>query len=107
MNETPLIVAPVGATNAFAHGTRKVDIGGEAVSVFRAFSYARTYNVFDLPAVCVPAGLSTEGLPIGVQIIGRPFAEDAILAAAGLIERALGGWREPRLALSPGADNPL
>ena len=107
MSETPLIIAPVGATNAFAHGTRKFDIRGETVSVFRAFSYAQTYNVFDLPAVCVPAGVSHDGLPLGVQIIGKPFAEDAILAAGILIERALGGWREPELALSHEADNPL
>jgi len=40
----------------------------------------------------VPAGRSDEGLPIGVQIIGQPHEERTVLAAAKLIEEALGGW---------------
>jgi Asp-tRNA(Asn)/Glu-tRNA(Gln) amidotransferase A subunit family amidase len=65
------------------------------MSTFRAFSYSQTCNVFDLPVVVVPAGQSIEGLPIGVQIIGRPFAEEMVLAAAAIIEEALGGWQMP------------
>jgi len=89
MNDTPLLVAPVGATPAFAHGTHKLTVGEETVSTFRAFSYSQTFNVFDLPSVAVPAGRSAEGLPIGVQIVGRPFAEQTVLAAAAIVEQAL------------------
>jgi Asp-tRNA(Asn)/Glu-tRNA(Gln) amidotransferase A subunit family amidase len=46
-------------------------------------------------------------LPIGVQIIGRPFEEEAVLAAAFLVEEALGGWQQPQRALSPAGHNPL
>lgn len=95
MNETPLIVAPVGATHAFEHGTRRVQVAGQSLSVFRAFSYSQTYNVFGLPSVSVPAGRTREGLPIGVQIIGKPFAEESVLAAAAIIEASLGGWLPP------------
>ena len=95
MEHTPLIVAPVGATPAYEHGTHKVTVRERALSTFRAFSYSQTFNVFDLPVVVVPAGRSPEGLPIGVQIIGRPFAEDTVLAAAAIIEEALGGWQMP------------
>jgi len=41
----------------------------------------------------VTAGRSSEGLPIGVQIVGRPFAEQTVLAAAAVIERTLTGWQ--------------
>jgi Asp-tRNA(Asn)/Glu-tRNA(Gln) amidotransferase A subunit family amidase len=88
MKTTPLILAPVGATPAFAHGTRRVTINGESVSVFRAFGYSQTFNVFGLPSVVVPAGRSPEGLPIGVQLVGHPFAEQLVLAVAAVIERA-------------------
>ncbi len=98
MNAIPLLVAPVGATAAFKHETHKVTVGGRTFSTFRAFSYAQTFNVFDLPCVCVPAGRSPEGLPIGVQIIGRPFAEQAVLAAAAIVEEALGGWQAPPMS---------
>jgi amidase len=95
MEDTPLLIAPVGATPAYKNGTHKVTVGERTFSTFRAFSYSQTFNVFDLPVVVVPAGWSAEGLPIGVQIIGRPFAEDTVLAAAAIVEEALGGWQPP------------
>jgi len=95
MKTTPLIIAPVGATCAWPHGTERVTVRGESISVFRAFSYSQTFNVFGLPSVVVPAGRSAGGLPIGVQVIGRPFAERTVLAAAEIIEQALGGWQRP------------
>jgi len=95
MEHTPLLIAPVGATPAYKHGTLKVTVGERTMSTFRAFSYSQTCNAFDLPAVVVPAGRSLEGLPIGVQIIGRPFCEEMVLAAAEIVEEALGGWQMP------------
>lgn len=95
LSETPLIVAPVGATPAYDHDTLKVRVGDQTIGNFRAFSYAQAFNVFDLPVVTVPAGSSEDGLPIGVQIVGRPFDEDQLFAAAHIIEEALGGWRRP------------
>jgi len=45
--------------------------------------------VFDLPVVTVPAGRSNDGLPIGVQIAGTPFAEEMVLAAAEIVEKSV------------------
>jgi len=89
METTPIIVAPVGATPAYPHDTLKVTVHGSTFGTFRAFSYAQTFSVFDLPVVTVPAGKSNEGLPIGVQIAGTPFAEEMVLAAAEIVEKAL------------------
>jgi amidase len=99
MEKTPLIIAPVGATPAYEHGTLKVTVGENTFGTFRAFSYCQTFNVFDLPVVVVRAGTSANGLPIGVQIIGRPFAENAVLAAAKIVEASLGGWSAPPIFL--------
>jgi amidase len=107
MDTTPLIIAPVGATHAFEHDARRLEIAGQSVSVFRAFGYSQTFNVYGLPVVCVPAGRSREGLPIGVQVVGRPFAEESLLAAALIIEKALGGWQPPPDALPQGGHHPL
>lgn len=98
MNSTPLLLSPVGATPALQHEAHKVVVAGNAISAFCAFSYSQAFNAFDLPAVSVPAGRSPEGLPIGVQIVGRPGAEQTILAAAQVVEEALGGWQPPRLS---------
>jgi amidase len=107
MRETPLLLTPVGAVAAFAHGARKVSVGHREFNTFRAFSFAQACNVYALPAACVPAGRTREGLPIGVQIIGRPFQEQLVLAAARVIETALGGWQPPATALPSDGSNPL
>jgi Asp-tRNA(Asn)/Glu-tRNA(Gln) amidotransferase A subunit family amidase len=86
MERYPIIIAPVGSTPAFTHGMKRLEIEGKNISVFRAFSYSQTYNVFDLPVVTVPVARSKDGLPIGVQIVGRPFAEDLVLTVAALVE---------------------
>ena len=90
MRQTPLIVAPVSATPAFAHGAARVDVNGESISVFRSCSYSQTVNVFGLPAAVVPVARTADGLPIGVQVIGRPHHERTVLAAAAIIEQSAG-----------------
>jgi Asp-tRNA(Asn)/Glu-tRNA(Gln) amidotransferase A subunit family amidase len=97
MKTTPLILAPVGAVPAFEHGADRVKVNQESISTFRAFSYSQTFNVFGLPAISVPVSRSSAGLPIGVQIVGRPFEEDTVLAAAAIIEQSVSfrtgtGW---------------
>ena len=89
METTPIIIAPVGATPAYPHDTLKVTVRGSTFGTFRAFSYAQTFSVFDLPVVTVPVGRSKEGLPIGVQIAGTPFAEEMVLAAAEIVEKSV------------------
>ena len=86
METTPIIVAPVGATPAYEHDTLKVTVQGTTMGTFRAFSYSQAFNVFDLPVVTLPVGRSKAGLPIGVQIIGRPFREETVLAVAQAVE---------------------
>ena len=89
METTPIIIAPVGATPAYPHDTLKVTVRDTTMGTFKAFSYAQTFSVFNLPVVTIPAGKSNDGLPIGVQIAGPPFAEEMILAAAEIVEAAL------------------
>jgi amidase len=105
MNDVPLIIAPVGSVAAFEHGTRKVRVAGRELSVFNAFSYSQVFNTLDLPVVCVPAGRTPEGLPIGVQIAARPFCEKAVLDAASIVEEALGGWQPPPISASTKSRN--
>ncbi|HEX7957055.1 MAG TPA: amidase [Pyrinomonadaceae bacterium] len=114
MEATPLFVAPVGAVPAFGHEEYgRVEFEGRNVPTFRAFAYAHAANVFDLPAVCVPAGADGAGLPVGVQIVGRPHEEWRVLAAARVVEEGLGGRRPPpepagdSEILTNGGGNPL
>ncbi|HEY6394015.1 MAG TPA: amidase family protein, partial [Candidatus Binataceae bacterium] len=54
-------------------------------------------NCAGLPAAVVPAGKDRDGLPIGVQIVGRAFGEESVLAIAKAVESALGGFEKPPL----------
>lgn len=60
-----------------------------------AFSYTFAYNMTGWPAAVVRAGTSSKGTPIGVQIVGRPFREDVVLALARQIEEGLDGYQPP------------
>ena len=57
--------------------------------------YTHVYNMTGWPAVVVRVGTSPEGLPIGVQVIARPWREDVALALASVVEQATGGWQAP------------
>lgn len=82
-----VIICPVAAYPAMEHGTTLDE--DKAPS----FSYAMTYNLTGWPGVVVRGGTSSEGLPIGVQVIARPFREDVALAVARQLETTLGGWQ--------------
>ena len=84
------IVCPPCAEPAMLHGTSWANA---TVS-----SYSMAYNLTGWPAAVVRAGTSPKGLPIGVQIVARPWREDIVLAVARHIETAVGGWQQPRAA---------
>lgn len=56
--------------------------------------FAFAWNVVGWPAISVPAGLTSDGLPIGAQILGRESDEATLLSLAGQVERTAGGWPE-------------
>jgi amidase len=77
-----LILTPVAERPATPHGT---DPGW--------IPYTLPYSLTGWPCVVVRAGIDPAGLPIGVQIVANPWRDDVALAAAQVIERALGGWQ--------------
>ena len=84
-----LLLCPVATGPAVAHGIDPRTDGGT--------SYMVPFNVLGWPAAVVRCGTSPEGLPIGVQVIGRPWTEDVVLAAAKHLEHDFGGWKPTRL----------
>jgi amidase len=91
MRDYDLLVCPPCARAAMPHGTTF----DEENQLF--FSYTMVYNMTGWPGAVVRAGTSAEGLPLGAQLVARPWREDVALAAALEVERATGGWRRPPL----------
>ena len=93
-----LILSPVFPSPARRHGAMHVP--GE----IEPTSYTTPANLTGWPAATVRCGTSPEGLPIGVQLIARPWRDDVALAAALHLERELGGFRAPAAADAPPAN---
>ncbi|MDP7224014.1 MAG: amidase [SAR202 cluster bacterium] len=91
MRDYDAILCPTAAIPACAHGGTWLD--GNQWS----FSYSGAYNMTGWPGAVVRGGTSPEGLPIGVQVVARPWREDVALALAATLESALGGWQKPKL----------
>ena len=75
------VLGPVAATMPVKHGTSSYDIDGITRASQEVFQFASTVNVLGLPAIAFPTGLSTSGLPLGLQIIGPRFSEPRLFAA--------------------------
>jgi Asp-tRNA(Asn)/Glu-tRNA(Gln) amidotransferase A subunit family amidase len=99
MKEFPILLCPAAAIPAFRHGERSWVVEGQTVNYLDAWSYTEFFNLLGNPAVVVPVGRSPEGMPIGVQIVGRPWEEELVLAVATEVERGAGGFREPELKI--------
>src|SRR5579859_5286141 len=97
MQNVPILLCPPAAVPAFRHGERSWQIDGKEVGYLDAWSYTEWFNLLGNPAAVVPVSQSSEGLPIGVQIVGRPWEEEQVLTIAAALERECGGFKIPPL----------
>jgi Asp-tRNA(Asn)/Glu-tRNA(Gln) amidotransferase A subunit family amidase len=93
-----VLICPVASVPAFRHGERAWSIDDAEVGYLDAMSYTQWFNILGNPAAVVPVGTSAEGLPIGVQVVGRPFEEELVLSVAAAIERGCGGYTPPPMS---------
>ncbi len=96
-----VVLAPAHGSLAFPHdpspdmGARKLLIDNQSSRYFDQLAWPGIATLAHLPSTAAPIGLSDDGLPIGIQIIG-PYLEDrTTIAFAGLLEREFGGFRRP------------
>ncbi|MGO1117188.1 Asp-tRNA(Asn)/Glu-tRNA(Gln) amidotransferase subunit GatA [Rhodovibrionaceae bacterium A322] len=88
-----LILAPTTPSAAFAAG----EISDDPISMFLNDVFTVPASLAGLPAISVPAGLDSKGLPLGLQLIGRAFDEETVLRGAGVMEAAANFTAEPTL----------
>lgn len=89
MTDYDVIIGPAMPTPAKPHHHGLVEISD--------FSHLMVHNLTGWPAAVVRCGTSSAGLPIGVQIVARPWEDATALAVATHLEAAFGGWRPPVL----------
>jgi amidase len=99
MSAFPVLLCPAAAIPAFRHGEREWTIDGEQIQYLDAVRYTQWFNALACPAAIVPVSRSPEGLPIGVQIAARPFADEIALGVAAVVDEAF-GFHPPPMALA-------
>lgn len=97
MRDFPVLLCPVASIPAFRHGEREWMIDGKPVAYLDAVRHTQWWNLLAAPAAVVPVGRSPEGLPIGVQIVARPFEDEIALGVAAIVDDAF-GYQPPPMA---------
>jgi Asp-tRNA(Asn)/Glu-tRNA(Gln) amidotransferase A subunit family amidase len=92
MENTPILLSPVSTGPAFRHGLGSYLPGTGYRDTMR---FSQWLNLTGFPAASVPVTVSNDGLPVGVQIIGRPYEDELVLAVAEAIEQSRGPWQAP------------
>jgi len=81
-----VILTPTAPSTAFAIGEKMDD----PIAMYLNDVFTVPANLAGLPGISVPAGLAADGLPLGLQLLGRPFDEETLFRAAGVLEQAAG-----------------
>jgi len=86
------MLTPATPSAAFGLGEKG---GADPVEMYLNDVFTVTVNMAGLPGIAVPAGLDSQGLPLGLQLIGRPFDEETLFSCAAVIEQAAGRFTPP------------
>jgi aspartyl-tRNA(Asn)/glutamyl-tRNA(Gln) amidotransferase subunit A len=99
-----VLLTPTTPGPAFGIG----EVSGDPLQMYLNDIFTVTVNMAGLPGISVPAGLSSEGTPLGLQLIGKPFDEETLFRAGQVIEDAAGRfpvpeqwWRTDTAAVEP------
>ncbi|MCC5777605.1 Asp-tRNA(Asn)/Glu-tRNA(Gln) amidotransferase subunit GatA [Nitratireductor sp. B36] len=84
------------ATPSAAFGIADQDMASDPVKMYLNDIFTVTVNMAGLPGIAVPAGLDPKGLPLGLQLIGKPFDEETLFRTAHVIEQAAGRFAPNR-----------
>ena len=84
-----LILSPVAPTTAWKLGEKSKD----PLEMYMEDIYTVPINIAGVPAISVPCGKDSSGMPVGMQLIGKPFDEKTLIRAAYTFEQSVGGWR--------------
>ncbi len=85
-NSVDVVLTPTTPSPAFAFGEKT----GDPLAMYLEDIFTVTVNMAGLPGISVPAGLSSQGTPLGLQLIGKPFDEPTLFRAAQVMENAAG-----------------
>ena len=96
LRDVPILLSPVSTAPAFKHGQGNYR-SGDPHNYRDTMRFCQWLNLAGFPGLSLPLGRSPEGLPINVQLIGRPYEEELLLTVAETLEQARGPFPHPEL----------
>jgi amidase len=95
MKDTPVLLLPACGVPAFRHGERSWTTPEKGIGLFEAMMPATPFNLVGFPGIVIPWTRTSEGLPVGIQLVGRPYTEELLLEIAIRMEAARGPFPAP------------
>jgi Asp-tRNA(Asn)/Glu-tRNA(Gln) amidotransferase A subunit family amidase len=95
MDTCRVLLLPASGVVAFPHRTRRWQTPKKEIGLFEAMMPLTPFNLFGMPSMVIPFGLNERGLPCGIQLVGRSYDEETLLAIAIEMERARGPFPTP------------
>jgi Asp-tRNA(Asn)/Glu-tRNA(Gln) amidotransferase A subunit family amidase len=95
MERFPVLLMPVCAVPAFRHRQREWPINGHTLNMLDIMSPATPWNLLGMPGLVVPMSITEDGLPIGVQLVAKPYDEELLLQVGAMLEQARGPFPLP------------
>src|SRR6266849_1205624 len=100
MDDFPVLLLPACGVAAWPHRQRKWETGQKPIGLFEAMMPITPFNLVGFPGMAIPYGMTEEGVPVGIQLVGRPYEEELILEIAVQLEQARGPFPAPPMAMA-------
>jgi Asp-tRNA(Asn)/Glu-tRNA(Gln) amidotransferase A subunit family amidase len=94
MRDIPILLSPVSSAPAFKHGAGNYR-PSDPFNYRDTMRYCQWLNLTGFPGLSIPMSLSTEKLPVNIQLIGRPYEEELLLQVGQILEQERGPWQAP------------
>lgn len=98
MERVPVLLLPACGVSAWRPGERRWETPEKSIGLFEAMMPVTPFNLLGFPGLVIPFGFDADGLPVGVQLVGRPYEEELLLETGVRLEEARGQFPSPSFA---------
>ncbi len=95
MEDYPVLLLPACGVPAFRHRERQWETSTTPIGIFQAMMPVTPFNLLGLPGLVIAFDVTDDGLPVGIQLVARPYEEELLLELAVQLESVRGTFASP------------